>query len=164
VLILLATDDHSIGHGGIRLESILPDGKVGGFGRERFVAEERNYAGAVTLMTARVASVIAQDAGVTLKISPSWPHLVNDLRRVAGSRRWRHPHHLYRFSILRAILGAADPAARILVRIVMGHAVSNMAEVAADTAAGLWWFGGGGGGRIWWFWRGSTAAVERAQW
>jgi uncharacterized protein len=72
VLILLATQDHkywtTVGYG---LEPILPDGKVGGFGREMVpVLRSGDYAGAVTLMTARVASVIAQDAGVTLGNQP----------------------------------------------------------------------------------------------
>lgn len=72
VLILLATEDHkywtTVGYG---LEAILPDGKVGGFGREMVpVLRGGDYAGAVTLMTARVASVIAQDAGVTLDNQP----------------------------------------------------------------------------------------------
>jgi uncharacterized protein len=72
VLILLATQDHkywtAVGYG---LEPILPDGKVGGFGREMVpLLRSGDYAGAVTLMTARVASVVAQDAGVTLDNQP----------------------------------------------------------------------------------------------
>jgi uncharacterized protein len=72
VLILLATEDHkywtAVGYG---LEPILPDGKVGGFGREAVpLLRTGDYAGAVTLMTVRVASVIAQDAGVTLDNQP----------------------------------------------------------------------------------------------
>jgi uncharacterized protein len=68
VLILLAIQDRKrfiqVGYG---LEPILPDGKVGGFGREAVpLLRSGDYAGAVTLMTSRVASVIAQDAGVTL--------------------------------------------------------------------------------------------------
>jgi uncharacterized protein len=75
VLILLATQDRkywtAVGYG---LEPILPDGKVGGFGREMVpLLRSGNYAGAVTLMTARVASVIAQDAGVTLDNQPRLP-------------------------------------------------------------------------------------------
>ena len=73
VLILLATVDRKyqiqVGYG---LEPILPDGKVGGFGREAVpLLRNGDYAGAVTLMTARVASVIAQDAGVTLENQPA---------------------------------------------------------------------------------------------
>src|ERR1700687_1176712 len=72
VLILLAIQDRkywtTVGYG---LEGILPDGKVGGFGREMVpLLRSGDYAGAVTLITSRVASVIAQDAGVTLDNQP----------------------------------------------------------------------------------------------
>ena len=68
VLILLAVADHDyrveVGYG---LEPILPDGKVGGFGREAVpLLRQNDYKGAVTLLTARVADVIAKDAGVAL--------------------------------------------------------------------------------------------------
>jgi uncharacterized protein len=68
VLILLAVQDHryrtEVGYG---LEPILPDGKVGGFGREAVpLLKQNDYNNAVLLMTARVAEVIAQDAGVEL--------------------------------------------------------------------------------------------------
>ena len=68
VLILLSTQDHkyyiNVGYG---LEGILPDGKVGGFGREMApILRTGNYNAAVTLITNRIAQVIAQDAGVTL--------------------------------------------------------------------------------------------------
>lgn len=72
VLILLATQDRkywtSVGYG---LEGILPDGKVGGFGREMApLLKGGDYSGAVTLITSRIATVIAQDAGVTLDNLP----------------------------------------------------------------------------------------------
>jgi uncharacterized protein len=72
-LILLATQDHKYWiHVGYGLESILPDGKVGGFGREAVpLLRSGDYSGAVTLMTTRVADVIAQDAGVTLQGVPA---------------------------------------------------------------------------------------------
>jgi uncharacterized protein len=68
VLILLATEDRQyrfeVGYG---LEPILPDGKVGGFGREAVpLLKQSDYGGAVTLMSSRVIDVIAQDAGITL--------------------------------------------------------------------------------------------------
>jgi len=68
VLILLATQDRhyriEVGYG---LEPILPDGKVGGFGREAVpLLKQGDYNGAVALMTMRVADVIAQDAGIQL--------------------------------------------------------------------------------------------------
>lgn len=68
VLILLAVRDHKyrieVGYG---LEPILPDGKVGAFGREAVpLLKQNNYSGALLLMTSRVADVIAHDAGITL--------------------------------------------------------------------------------------------------
>src|SRR5215469_865793 len=68
VLILLAVKDHKyrfeVSYG---LEGILPDGKVGGFGREAVpLLKQGNYDGALTLVTQRVANTIAQDAGVQL--------------------------------------------------------------------------------------------------
>src|ERR1700676_1223809 len=68
VLILLAPNDRKyrieVGYG---LEPILPDGKVGGFGREAVPLLQRNdYDGAALLLTQRVAAVIAQDQKVTL--------------------------------------------------------------------------------------------------
>ena len=68
VLILLAVQDHKyrieVGYG---LEPILPDGKVGSIGREAVpLLRQNDYNGAVSLMTSRVADVIAQDAGIEL--------------------------------------------------------------------------------------------------
>jgi len=68
VMILFAPNEHKyrfeVGYG---LEEILPDGKVGGFGREAVpLLRQNNYDAAVLLMTQRVASVIAADKGVTL--------------------------------------------------------------------------------------------------
>jgi uncharacterized protein len=72
ILILFAINDHKywtqVGYG---LEPILPDGKVGGFGREAVpILRQGNYDAAALLMTRRVADVIAQDAGVTLSGVP----------------------------------------------------------------------------------------------
>jgi uncharacterized protein len=68
VLILVSTGDHkywtSVGYG---LEPILPDGKVGTFGREAVpYFRANNYDAALLLMTQRVADVIAADRGVKL--------------------------------------------------------------------------------------------------
>jgi uncharacterized protein len=69
VLILLAVNDHryriEVGYG---LEPILPDGKVGGFGREAVpLLKQNQYGQALLLMTRRVADVIAEDAHVQLE-------------------------------------------------------------------------------------------------
>ncbi len=68
VLILFAVDDHqyytAVGYG---LEPILPDGKVGGFGREAVpYLRQGNYDAAILLLTRRIADTIAADRGVTL--------------------------------------------------------------------------------------------------
>jgi uncharacterized protein len=68
VLILYAIDDHrarvEVGYG---LEPILPDGKVGGFQREAIpYMRAGEYSKALLLVTSRVASVIAADAGIQL--------------------------------------------------------------------------------------------------
>ncbi len=68
VLILLAPNDRKyrieVGYG---LEPILPDGKVGGFGREAVpLLRQNDFNGAILLMTERVAGVIGADSSVTL--------------------------------------------------------------------------------------------------
>ncbi len=68
VLIFYAIDDRQyftqIGYG---LEGILPDGKVGAFLREAIPdLRAGNYSAAITLVTRRIADVIAQDRGITL--------------------------------------------------------------------------------------------------
>lgn len=72
VLILLAVGDQKywteVGYG---LESILPDGKVGGFGREAVpYLRANNYDEALLLMARRIADVIAADRGITLTATP----------------------------------------------------------------------------------------------
>jgi uncharacterized protein len=68
VLILIAVKDHryrtEVGYG---LEPILPDGKVGGIWRESLPElKQGDYDEAIKQTTQKVASVIAQDAGVQL--------------------------------------------------------------------------------------------------
>ena len=75
VLILLAVDDRryrvEVGYG---LEPILPDGKVGGFGREIVPALRRNdYDAALLQLTGSIAAVIAEASGVSLSQRPPEP-------------------------------------------------------------------------------------------
>jgi uncharacterized protein len=68
VMVLLAVDDHKywteVGYG---LEPILPDGKIGGFGRQMLPLLKQNQYGAALLqISSQIASTIAQDRGVTL--------------------------------------------------------------------------------------------------
>jgi uncharacterized protein len=68
VMVLLATDDHKywteVGYG---LEPILPDGKVGGFGRNMVpLLRQGSYNDAILQMVGEIAQVIAQDSHVSL--------------------------------------------------------------------------------------------------
>jgi uncharacterized protein len=68
VMVLLAIDDHKywteVGYG---LEPILPDGKVGGFGRQMLeLLRQNQYGAALSQISFQIASTIAQDRGVTL--------------------------------------------------------------------------------------------------
>src|SRR5947199_1141249 len=68
VLILIAVKDHHYRtEVGYALEPILPDGKVGGFWREVVpLLKQSDYGQAIKQNAERVASVIAEDAGVQL--------------------------------------------------------------------------------------------------
>src|SRR5215469_14941533 len=79
VLILLAVQDRkywtTVGYG---LEPILPDGKVGGFGREAVpYLKNGDYNGAISLLTSRVIDAIAKDANV--QITTSQPRRIEPL-------------------------------------------------------------------------------------
>jgi len=68
VMILLSVNDHQywteVGYG---LEPILPDGKVGGFGREMLpLLRQDQYGAALWQITSEVANVIAQDSKISL--------------------------------------------------------------------------------------------------
>jgi uncharacterized protein len=72
ILILYAIQDRrariEVGYG---LEPILPDGKVGSFQREAIpLMRDARYNDALSLVTRRVADVIAQDAGIQLSGAP----------------------------------------------------------------------------------------------
>jgi uncharacterized protein len=142
VMILLATGDHKyrfeVGYG---LEPILPDGKVGGFGREALpLLRQNDYDGAVLLMTQRVAAVIAEDKGVTL----------DALRGAASSERddgnsgshYQIPFRLAAFLVFFFI--------SIVIRLIFSG------KGGARRGGGGWWIGpliGGGmyrgGGGSW---------------
>jgi uncharacterized protein len=67
-MVLLAVNDRQywteVGYG---LEPILPDGKVGGFGREMLpLLRQSQYGAALLQISSQIASTIAEDRGVTL--------------------------------------------------------------------------------------------------
>lgn len=86
VMILLAVNDHryrfEVGYG---LEGILPDGKVGSFGREAVpYLRQNNYDAALLLMARRVANVIAANRGVSLASGSQAPApLSNSIQRLS---------------------------------------------------------------------------------
>jgi len=165
VLILLATQDRkywiTVGYG---LEPILPDGKVGGFGREAVpILKTGNYGAAATLMTSRVASVIAQDAGVTLDNQP----------RIAAPRRQPGPGVgmvwvvvvliFIVISILSAIFrggsgGRGGGGSGFWSGLLWGLLFSNIGggRGGGYGGGGFGGFGGGGGGGFGGFGGGST--------
>jgi uncharacterized protein len=68
VMVLLAVNDRQywteVGYG---LEPILPDGKVGGFGRQMLpILRQSQYGAALLQISSQIAGTIAQDRGVTL--------------------------------------------------------------------------------------------------
>ncbi len=153
VLILLAVNDHKyrveVGYG---LEPILPDGKVGGFGREAVPQLKANdYSGAVTLITSRIADVIAQDAGIQLTgeqlQAPEQEQAGTFISRIVAKNNIHSGY--YHFSLLfssrfgRILLWgfcwqevAADLAAASEVVGVLGEGAEGLGDLAAEVLAG----------------------------
>jgi uncharacterized protein len=160
VLILLATQDHkywtTVGYG---LEPILPDGKVGGFGREAVPLLRRGDTnGAVTLMTSRVASVIAQDAGVNIKGAQALAPAVDN-----GEPTGATPPNTIAFVIVFAVLaivvlvvwaifkggggaGRGGSGGGGFGNFLLGFLVSQLLSGGSGRGGGGWSGGGFGGG------------------
>src|SRR5580700_503083 len=134
VMILFAVNDHKywiqVGYG---LEPILPDGKVGSFGREAVpILRQGNYDAAALLITRRVADVIAQDAAVTLSGEPPRP-----------PRRAQPQEHVL-----------SGRATLFLILFVIGIIYLMMKSGGSSSGRGGWGggggaFGGGGAGGSW---------------
>jgi uncharacterized protein len=133
VLILLAINDRQyhieVGYG---LEGILPDGKVGGFGRQMVPnLKQGDYSGAVVQLTGQIASVIAEDKGVTLSGQPPAPPDDEDQQAPR-----------FNFGTIIFILFGLSFVFRI-IRSLFGHGVTRRRGMG-----GWWWLppmGGGGG-------------------
>ena len=139
VLILLAVKDHKyrfeVGYG---LEPILPDGKVGGFGREAVPSLKQNdYDGAVKLMTLRVANTIAQDSGVQLT-GTSQPEPVADGQNDGLSAR------AIFWIIVVIIIVLATPLRKVLFWWLLFNNWGSGSRGGWGGGGG--WSGGGGGG------------------
>jgi uncharacterized protein len=144
VMILLAPNDHKyrieVGYG---LEPILPDGKVGGFGREAVpFLRQNDYSDAALLITQRVASVIADDQKVTLDANPnvSAPEPAADNSPSPSGNL---------FGIIILVIFIFFPLIGFILRVFFGIGGSR----GSGRGGGMWmggpWYGGssmGGGG------------------
>jgi uncharacterized protein len=152
VLILFAIRDHrywtTVGYG---LEPILPDGKVGGFGREAVpLLRQNDYDQAVTLVTLRIAQVVSEDAGVQLTGARMPP---------ARGPRGQPPSPVSIAVIILALLFLGAPAALLLwLQLRSGFSGGYRGGWGGGGfGAGGWGGGGfGGGGDFGGFGGGST--------
>jgi len=149
VLILLAVKDRrrSI-RTGYGLEPILPDGKVGGFGREAVPYLQRgDYDGAVSLLTSRVVDVIAKDAGV--EITTSLPRRIQPI----GTRGnpGLSPGAIVGLIVLFIVVLAVPPLRKLLFYMFLFSGSGRGGYGGGGWSSGGGWgggggFGGGGGG------------------
>jgi len=142
VLILVAVQDHkywtTVGYG---LEPILPDGKVGGFGREALpLFRQNNYNGAISLMVLRVADVIAQDAGVQLTGTRLEPPMAR--REIPVGRP--SPLKIAIFIVIGIIVLVTPPLRRLLFWFLIFGGGRGGGYGGGGFGGGG--FGGGGGG------------------
>jgi uncharacterized protein len=153
VLILYAIDDHryriEVGYG---LEPILPDGKVGAFQREAIpLMRAGNYSAAVLLVTSRVATVIAQDAGV---------QLTSHQLVAPPTGRGEQPGGISGGGVVLLIIIVLIVLFTPLRGILFGMLLGNMLGGGGYRGGGGGWggggFGGGGGGGFGGFGGGSS--------
>jgi uncharacterized protein len=150
VLILLAPNDRKyrieVGYG---LEGILPDGKVGGFGREAVpFLRQNDYSGAALLMTERVAQVISADQNVTLTSLSDAPPPPPE-----------PDHSLFPMSsivwLLIFVIFLVSPVAGFILNLVFGGLIGSRrgrGSWGGPRYGGGGWYGGGwsgGGGGSW---------------
>jgi uncharacterized protein len=151
VLILLAIQDHkywtTVGYG---LEPILPDGKVGGFGREAVpLLKQNDYNGAASLMVLRVADVIAQDAGIQLTGARSLAPVGTEEEPQSGPSLAK----IIVFIVIGIIVLATPPLRRLLFWfLIFGGGRGGGGGFGGGGFGG----GGGGGGGFGGFGGGST--------
>jgi uncharacterized protein len=144
VMVLLAVGDHKywteVGYG---LEPILPDGKVGGFGRDMVpLLRQGNYNGAVWQMVSQIAEVIAQDSHVTLG------NLAESRAAPRAQGGAGQELHLTAGQIL-VLLIIFIVAAPILLRFLGPLLLFSLFSGGIGRGGGGWGgggFGGGGGG------------------
>src|SRR5256885_7436224 len=167
VLILIAVKDHRYRtEVGYALEPILPDGKVGGFWREVVpLLKQGDYDQAIKQNTQRVASVIAQDAGVQLTGVNSIPE--ERASRPSGGMSLGG----VLFIIILIIIVLATPLRSVLFWMLLsgGGRGGGWGGGGFGGGGGGSGFGGVGRGRAWggggpWNWvRGNYGSVSQSQ-
>jgi uncharacterized protein len=144
-MVLLAVGDRKywteVGYG---LEPILPDGRVGGFGRDMVpLLRQGDYNSAVWQMVTQIAEVIAQDSHVSLS-NLAQPHGTPRAREGAGQEL-----HLTAGQIL-ALLIVFIVLAPILLRFLGPLFLFSLLSGGMGRGGWAGWsgggFGGGGGG------------------
>jgi len=143
VLVLLAVQDRKYRvETGYGVEAILPDGKVGSFGREMVPDLRRaDYSAAITLITNRIAQTIADDAGVKLTGATVRPR-----KKRADIPAWLI------FLIFVALFGGFPVLGFILQLLGLISGRSYRRHWSGGGFGGGWssgggdWGGGGGGG------------------
>jgi uncharacterized protein len=150
VLILVAPNDRKyrfeVGYG---LEGILPDGKVGGFGREAVpFLRQNDYSGAALLMTERVAQVIAADQKVildSLSGAPPPPSEPDNSHFPMSSIVW----------LLIFVIFLFSPVLGFILNLLFGGVIGSRrgrGSWGGPRYGGGGWYGGGwsgGGGSSW---------------
>jgi len=145
VMVLLATDDHKywteVGYG---LEPILPDGKVGGFGRDMVpLLRQGDYNSAVLQMVSQIAEVIAQDSHISLDSLADF-HAATPAARDGEGRELHLTVGQIIFLLIIFIVGAP-----ILFRFLGPFLLISLLSGGGGRGGGGWGgggFGGGGGG------------------
>lgn len=150
ILILVAPNDRKyrieVGYG---LEGILPDGKVGGFGREAVpLLRQNDYSGAVLLIAQRIAAVIAEDQKVTLTT------LSGVAAPSAESSDSRNASSISLATILFWVivfLFLGSPFLNFLFALLFGRSIRSSGRRGGGMWMGGPWYGGGtsGGGGSW---------------
>jgi uncharacterized protein len=143
ILILLAPSEHKyrieVGYG---LEPILPDGKVGDIGREAVRHLRQNdYGGALLLVTQRIASVIAQDKGVTLDSLSTAPPAETERPGVT----WNPSTILW---IIVILFFVGFPLLGFIVRLLFGGSRGYYGGRRSGGWIGGPWIGGAMGGGL----------------
>src|SRR6266542_3375519 len=125
------------------LEPILPDGKVGSFQREAVpLMQSGDYSKALLLVTSRVASVIAQDAGVQITGARS----LEPIESPAEPERGLSGGAILALAIVAIIVLVTPPLRRLLFWVLFSMMMGGGRSRGGYGGGGGFGSGGGFGG------------------